>query len=727
MAIFNPQVQDINTPDWTKTSHPISQPEADKSKGIMLSTVGNALEGGVKIAEDTMQDYLKEKVSAGVDALRDTSILAYQDIRSSQITGQPPDPAAVKTAGFKGTLVKEANSDVPDDLQSGLDRAQNIALAKAQRGSANDTLYTANLYALTKQLRAEYPGHRDFIDQQIAKISGKNPANAFMDNLLADINRSSTGQDVFQKMVMTKAAANMGDAEVQKWLIAAQQNVPNSMSGLTQAVFKAEKQKAQHEQWRIQNEESKGDQSADATKATGQAEVRAQQIVDKHLNPVLEIPGLTAPQTMKKLVEDSMTGKITLQGAQKDMLVQSLAAARSQAADDLQRTLDKEGYSQRIRDPKALQAIRDDKLGYLDRAIALITDDKWGSMGEARRRVTAMQDETNLQAQTSPTGEWLRKSKVIGDHLGPQWLNYIDSLGLAKGNLQQLQSFMNDTMVRASTPDDVRKDGVVKSMYSDLQTARNAKANGVKAPDKIYDNIVENVGLINSATEQGKQDVAKEVVKYTFDPSRNSKIMEFFGKDFTDDSGKFHKGRMAVYDTLTQPKLVDNIWNLRDKDAWKMHKDWQEMSFKTIFGESVKDLDKKINWNLSGMKDTKLVWDSDNNRFSLAGPTVDKSSKIDRNVPPQALPADVANVRITEATINQLNSGLQNLSYMRKKEGEDVNSYLFDMLMGLGYSPNDKLRGDNLPQKAIEAVAASSKSNKMRIEDAFRASKGSAE
>jgi hypothetical protein len=61
---------------------------------------------------------------------------------------------------------------------------------------------------------------------------------------------------------------------------------------------------------------------------------------------------------------------------------------------------------------------------------------------------------------------------------------------------------------------------------------------------------------------------------------------------------------------------------------------------------------------------------------------------------------------------------------MRKKEGSDTNSYLFDMLMQLGYSPNDKLHGDNLPQKAIEAINASSKSNKMRIDDAFRASRG---
>lgn len=722
MAIFNPQVQDINTPDWTNTSRPISQPESDKSKGMILSTIAGGLETGAKIAEDTMQDYLKEKVSAGVDALRDTSIAAYTNIRNSQVTGTQPAQSAMETAGFRGSLVRSGET-VPDSLQAGLDRAENISLAKSQRGSANDTLYTASLYALTKQLRAEYPGHRDFIDQQIARISGKNPANAYMDNLLSDINRASTGQDVFQKQIMSKAAANMGDAEVQKWWLAAQQGVPNAMQGLTSAVFKAEGQKAQHESWKIRNEETKGDQAADADLATSQLEVRAQQIVDKHMDPVVDIPGLTTPTTMRRLIQDSMEGKMALTPEQHSQLLSAMVAARSQAADDLQMTTDKEGYSRRIRNPASVEAINNRQLAYMDRQIDNIKNKEYGSLFEAKRRATAMQDQTNLQVNTSPIGEWTRQRSYLNEKLGPSWMNYLDSLGLQTGgNLKQLQSFFNDSMVRASVSDDVRRDGVVKSMYSDLVAAKTAKESGVKAPDKIYDNLVDNVKLLITAEKEGKTDVAKEVVKYTFDPRKNGKIVEFFGRDFYDDKGNFHSGKFAVYDTLTQPKIVDSIHNLRDKEAWGMHKDWQEMSFKTLFSEDVKDLDRKINW--AQMKSTKLNWDSDNNKFFLSGPAVDKSRKFDPSIPPQALPADVANVRIVESTLANLQKGLDNLSYMRKKEGSDTNSYLFQMLMDLGYSPNDRLHGDNLPQKAIEAIAASSKSNKARIEDAFKASRG---
>lgn len=721
MALFNPQVQDTNTPDWTNVTRPTSQAESDKSKGIALSTIAGGLETGAKLAESTFQDYVKDKVSAGVDALRDTSIAAYANIRGAQVTGTQPAVEAVQTAGFGSKVGKpqsllSADANLPEGLEAGLDKAENIGLAKTQRGGANDTLYTAALYSLTKQLRAEYPGHKDFIDEQIAKISGKNPANAFMANLMTDINHAATGQDTFQKQILTKAAANMGDAAVQKWYLAAQHGVPNAMSGLTNAVFKAETQKLEQQTWEFNNKKGAGDQAADATIAQGRYEERAQQVIDKHLNPVLDIPGLTSGTTMKKLIDDSMAGKITLTGTQKDQLLSSLVTAKSQALDELQSVADKEGYSSRIRDPKKVQAIRDDKAQYFDRTIDAISNNSYGTLHESRRRVEASQKGTEEQVMTSPLGEWFRRSKVMQDYLGPNWGNYIDSLGLQKGGMQQLQSYFNDSMVRATVPDDIRKDGVAASLYKDLDDARKARANGVKAPDKLYDNLVENVDLLNKASAEGKEDVAKQVVKYTFDPAKNSKIVEFFNKDFTDDKGVLHKGKFAVYDTLTRPKVVDSVFNLKDRDSWAMMKNWQEMSFKTLFGEEAANLNK-----LQEDKSVPLYihWDSDAKQLRLEsgkeGPFRTQEERRGLlDVRPTEMEAFTNQsqqnyIRFANETIHNLNKGLSNLAYMHGKEGSDTSAYLFQTLMTMGYSPNDRLRGNDLPQMVIEAIAASQK------------------
>lgn len=692
--VFNPSIPDITPPDWTRVSQPISQPEADKSKGILLAGAGETITDTARLGENIEENYLKEKVHAGVDALRDTTTAAYESIRRAQIAGVPPDPRAVKTAGFTGTLAGNNTPELPEALQAGLDKATTLALAKSQ-GRGNDTLYTGALNALSKQLRQEYPGHVDFIDEQIARISGKNPANAYMDNLLTDINRAGTGQDVFQKMLVQKVSENYGNPEVQKWWLALQHGIPNAMGGLTNAVMGAERIKAQNEQWKAIQAMTKADLEADKTVAETQYEIRAQQTMAQHMNPVLDVPQLSSPQTVQRLIEDSLSGSgVVLTAKQHNDLLSNMTAARSQAAADLQKVADQEGYSSRMRDPGKVDAIMNRQLAYIDRTIDMLKNKDYGSLFEAKRTVEAMQSDTAKQMATNrDLGEWLRMSKVLQDNVGPQWTNYIDALGLRAGKLQQLQSFFSDSMKRASLPDDLRQDGNVKSLYNDLQAARQAKSQGAKAPDAIYDNLVDNVNLILKAKEQGNENVAKEVTKYTFDPTKNSKIMEFFGRDYTDTNGVFHKGRFAVYDNLTKTPITDAIWDQKDKQTWGMYKDWQETSFRTLFGEEAKNLT-----SIQSDKSTpfKLKWDADNHRMD-----------VEFGVKPQTT-VDTNYQDYVKRSVNALNSGLNNLSYMYGKEKIDVNAKLFEMIMGMGYSPTSKLEGD-LPQRVINAIAASNK------------------
>src|SRR3974390_2681893 len=160
MAPFTATVPQANSdmPDWLNRPKPVSQPEADKSKGIMLSTIGEGIEGTAKIAENTFEDWMKDHVRAGVESIRDTNIAAFEDIRKGQETGQPVDANAANLAGFKGTLAQNDGKGIPANLSTGLDKASQLGLAKAQ-GKANDTLYTGAIYSLAKQLRAQFPGH----------------------------------------------------------------------------------------------------------------------------------------------------------------------------------------------------------------------------------------------------------------------------------------------------------------------------------------------------------------------------------------------------------------------------------------------------------------------------------------------------------------------------------------------------------------------------------------
>jgi hypothetical protein len=706
MAGFAPELQPINPPDWTNVTRPISQPLADESKGIALKTIGEGISGAVNTVETGVEDFLKDRVRSGVEAIRDTTTLAYQNIRNAQVTGQNPNPQAVQTAGFNGSLVPPGTTEIPEALQSGLDRAGRLAAAKAQ-GKANDTLYTAALNSMSKELRSQFPGHRDFIDEQISRISGINPANAYMQNLLTDINRNSVQSDNFQKQVISLASKHLGDPEVQKWWVANQQGVPNAFQGLQSSAFKAESRYYQHEGWKMDRETNQGNQQDSADLAQRQFEVRSQQTVQDHLNPIIDIPGLTQPMKMSDLIQKAQHGDVTLTGPQWEQLQQNIQAAKRQAYDHLTAIASGEGYARTINNPGQVSAIIDRNMGVFDRMLSAVTDKNIGTMYETQRMNNLSLDQSKKQAYDSNIGEWLRQREILNQSLGPNWMNVVDSASLTRGQtLQDLQRFYSEATAAASSSPDMRKTQNVQSLYDSLQAAKKAKADGYKVPDRAYDNLVENVDLIQKALDQRRPDIAKNVVDYMFDPAKNEKLMNFWGRDFTDNNGVYHKGKFAVYDTLSSPKIVDAVNKVGDAESWNKFRNWQEMSFKTLFAGEAK--------NLSDQSDNlpyNITWDSDKHRLGFQPIPGAKITPAQQGIAENVM----------GRTINALNGGLQNLSYMHSKEGADTNEYLFDTLMEMGYNPGDKLKGD-LPQKVMDAIKASQmqpKSPADRLKETF--------
>src|SRR5258708_6756633 len=199
MASFDIEPPQINPQDWTRVSRAIPQPESDKSAGIALSTLGTGIEEAAKLYDTSEKSYLKDKVTTGVDKLRDDYSNAYLNIRNQQQGLIPEQPQ---------TLAQADVPPVPSGLKSGLDRATQLGLAQAQNmGHVNDTLFTMNLNSLSNQLRAHYPAYKDNIDDPIKSVSGVDPANAVMRNLLEDINRNASNAKSEHDKVTTMVRA----------------------------------------------------------------------------------------------------------------------------------------------------------------------------------------------------------------------------------------------------------------------------------------------------------------------------------------------------------------------------------------------------------------------------------------------------------------------------------------------------------------------------------------
>ena len=183
MAIFNPQIQPTGVPDYSSYSRVVEAPQANKTVGQALSLAGDAIEGGVKLADTWVKADINEEVRQKVETERDKYTAALEAKKAEtellQLKGSGKgDPSLVD---------KEDTAPVPPSLESGITGATMLGEANAQ-GKMNDTMYTARLTAIAKQLRAQYPGYVDYIDERISKISGMDPANAYYKNLMQDIN-----------------------------------------------------------------------------------------------------------------------------------------------------------------------------------------------------------------------------------------------------------------------------------------------------------------------------------------------------------------------------------------------------------------------------------------------------------------------------------------------------------------------------------------------------------
>lgn len=701
MAKFNPTVAPTNDPNWTQVTKPISDLTPDRSAAIAMNTTAEGITGAVNLADQTTKAVINEDIDTGVNKLREDTINVYQVARAQQQQGNNTQAAAI-VGSPSGTLAEDSVS-VPSGLKNGLQTLDGIGQAAAQNGGggkANDTLYTAAAYAQLKQLRNQYPGYKDYIDEQYKKQSGIDPANAYMSNLLQDINRNAVGNKSETDKAIALGRQYLGyDDHMPAYIEAVRQNLPGAIQNLENrinSVAGTDVKQKRWEQQRAQTNASKEDDAKDAQVGLGQL-VEAKAF--NQFNTVISIPGLDNAAKIQDILDKQRNGEISLSPEQNNQLLSVATAARDAAYREAQKVANdpKTGFSSRINDPKKEKEIIANKLAPYDQMVEAIANQNYGTLFETQRRVKALNDGTEEQMLTEPgnLGRFMKNSAVAKKYLGDNWNGIVLSGGLQAEVAKEYRDFTMDARMRSQLPDDLRKDGVVKSLYSDIVKAQKG---GAGPETKVYDNLIDNVNTI--ADPRAPVQAKSEVVKYAFNP-RNWKIMDRFQKDFVDDNGVTHKGRNSIYDLMSSPKITDNVWNLKDREAWDNYKNWNEQSFKTIYAGEIKEMN-SIQEDAS--MPVKVAWDADNRRFSLSYPK--PKTDIEANY-----------IRNNEAIVSRLNAGLYNMARVNDKEGTDTSAYLLRTLTTIGYRPNEKVSG--LPQKMMDAIANSKRTN--RIEDAFKA------
>jgi len=237
MAVFNPKLNPTGDPSYLTYSRPIDVPEtikptgqagnqilpkgaqyegpkyeglkhadetglyAGRAEGIRAEGAGELIKNSVMVADlalkgadATYRDVIHEGVYEGASAIRDEYLSNLQKTASSLQKGAKVADASggvtPKTAGEALDIIAQGPAEaVPPELESLPHSVGGLTSARANN-KLSSTDYYARLDTLARGFRARYPGYKSYIDSEISKVTGVDPANARVKSLIQDINAS---------------------------------------------------------------------------------------------------------------------------------------------------------------------------------------------------------------------------------------------------------------------------------------------------------------------------------------------------------------------------------------------------------------------------------------------------------------------------------------------------------------------------------------------------------
>lgn len=145
-----------------KAQETVARTAVDNSSSQLLSGVGSLFNQAVGALDNTIKRTVDERAREQMDQVFNE--MGVDD-----------------TTLIEGTDID--NEPLPADIGKAERALMKLTQARGQ-GGVTDNAYWARVNTISRQLRSRFPGHRDYIDQTIAKVSGGNPQIAIMRNLM---------------------------------------------------------------------------------------------------------------------------------------------------------------------------------------------------------------------------------------------------------------------------------------------------------------------------------------------------------------------------------------------------------------------------------------------------------------------------------------------------------------------------------------------------------------
>lgn len=700
MATFEPTVQlpyEQNYLGWAKET---KEPMPDQSTGIALKTAAQGLEGAVSIADNYVKKGIEDEVHQKVDQERNSFTSALETIH-----GNTQQPSTTNNPMDAMDLMPDQQAKAPITVDNQLSRVQNLHSAYTGN-KISETSYYQNLNSILKDVRAQNPGYRDYVDSEVQKITGVNPANAYMASMVKDINeqraKASAESSYYEKQIVNSGFTGSQEmlngyqtgkktlGQVQQWLAGNNERIEGMKNQALQFTL------ADH---------ARADYQSKAESAAGAIAEHA--ATDGVYNGVLVRAGDPASKTAsqiqdffkdvtlhpEKLKDPAIAEQVRTNGI---MLEQMKAEATAQtyaqiAAVKTQNVNPQTGKQESLADalgPVKLKNIVDAKISSLyDTQLAALKDDNLGLVHATQNIVADRVSNKALQMTegTSDLSQIMLTMGVLGKlspALSPELQQKV--IGAYEGSSGSIGQDLYNQAVHQGRQAITQTGGNVTPAnpytYSKSQEEQDRAAAATNSGPQARAAAANKLLDFTKALTEKDPRVVDNAISYFYDP-KNLGTLSKYQDDYYDPSRSWIiQGRTSAFGKLTDKAITKSIWDRSQNGnptAWEHYRGWavneaasnltnmaaswsnnveNEQKFKDVYGTG------------GPTRNYHYYWNSEDHKLGLM------------NQRGEIIPDDIWRLDTKFFAFRNANKYFQSLANIAHEEGSDPNALIFSTL-----------------------------------------------
>jgi len=657
MADFNPTPGPADVPNFLNNSKGVDRPTPNRTFEALFEGVGNTLKVSAAAQEETQQAQIQNDIYQSYDKVTDEVALAQlqRDKAGANNFWQTQNPAV-------------------DTAVSNLERLN----AARAAGKVSDVYYWSQLNTTTKSLRAKYPGQREYIDQQISRITGGTPANQLRNELNQEAQQAASRAEAGRGRDESFVRQNLGLVPPDL-LKSYQQGDPNAIVQIENVVGQ---RKAQEESLKAR----KADLEYNAS--LGQAnEQEAMSIATDTLNVSMN---RFISDTSEKAGFGAFRDRITAQVAsgkaptpeQQQEFLSTFALLEAQARQVAQQALfqpnDRGKSLSSYLPPDKAKALQEQAMFPITQIKDMILNNQYGLVNQTVNMAKASQD--------------ARVAKLVNDNAPLQAISDFQKIG--GDSLSQLALSANGNALLSGA-----MQAVIQSQAVRTTTAGSASLNEYHDQIKALDpkdtkafqaSIAGHVDMLMD--KNTRPDVALNIAESMFG-SKNTPFITRFRT--TDD-------KLAVFSKMSSPEVTKKMQELGQANpaVWANYTNWSKQVFVATFGSAI-DGTKE---GQAMMPYTEVKFDPKTAQFSWGlTPQGREAQKGVKGFLGGNMVSNWNNAAL-EQSVKQLNQGISLIKPILEAEGSDPAVAITDLIKQKGLDTT-KSTQDSFWSKLYRSVA----------------------